>query len=275
MAPSTPSKSHNRTSSQFSTPATPETAYVLAQESQEGEDNEDGEETPTERAGSLTTPIAFDVQSGPNRDQSSHFPPREEEDDHTPMVFDLKHPDTPAEGSRSASTSRRNSQDALGRGSAANGITSAGGSASSASGSGTGSGSSYESELLEMLENDDEATDFELNEDELEEALGSDAAEPLVGRGRRRRRRKWDDEEENKDRSLFEVSCPIYQLWVQRANGQLIPPLILAHPLPLLPLLALLPYNFLPAGVVFFIPIICVLTVLSSCAHIVIVYLSW
>jgi amino acid permease len=50
---------------------------------------------------------------------------------------------------------------------------------------------------------------------------------------------------------------------------------MLAHPLPLLPLLALLPYNFLPAGVVFFIPIICILTVLSSCAHIVIVYLSW
>ena len=56
---------------------------------------------------------------------------------------------------------------------------------------------------------------------------------------------------------------------------QLIPPLILAHPLPLLPLLALLPYSFLPAGVVFFIPIICVLAILSSCAHIVIIYLAW
>jgi len=57
--------------------------------------------------------------------------------------------------------------------------------------------------------------------------------------------------------------------------NQLVPSLILAHPLPLLPLLALLPYNFLPAGVVFFIPIICILAVLSSCAHIVIVYLAW
>ena len=51
--------------------------------------------------------------------------------------------------------------------------------------------------------------------------------------------------------------------------------MILAHPLPLFPLLALLPYNFLPAGVVFFIPIICGLAVLSCCAHIVIVYLAW
>ena len=59
------------------------------------------------------------------------------------------------------------------------------------------------------------------------------------------------------------------------AHLQLVPPLILAHPLPLLPMLALLPYNFLPAGVVFFIPILCVLTILSSCAHIVIVYLAW
>ncbi|KAK8844638.1 hypothetical protein IAR55_006485 [Kwoniella newhampshirensis] len=44
----------------------------------------------------------------------------------------------------------------------------------------------------------------------------------------------------------------------------LIPPMVLAHPLPLLPLLALLPYNFLPAGVVFFVPVLCVLALLSS-----------
>lgn len=56
---------------------------------------------------------------------------------------------------------------------------------------------------------------------------------------------------------------------------QLIPSLILSHPLPLLPLLALLPYNFLPAGVVFFVPVICILALLSVCAHIVIVYLAW
>lgn len=40
-------------------------------------------------------------------------------------------------------------------------------------------------------------------------------------------------------------------------------------------MLSLLPYNFLPAGVVFFVPAIGVLATLSSCAHIVIVYLAW
>jgi amino acid permease len=43
----------------------------------------------------------------------------------------------------------------------------------------------------------------------------------------------------------------------------------------MLPLLGMLPYNFLPAGVAFFIPALCVLTALSACAHIVIVYLAW
>lgn len=62
---------------------------------------------------------------------------------------------------------------------------------------------------------------------------------------------------------------------LQEADGQLIPPLILAHPLAIFPLLAYLPYNFLPAGVVFFIPVLSVLAVLSACAQIVIVYLSW
>lgn len=56
---------------------------------------------------------------------------------------------------------------------------------------------------------------------------------------------------------------------------QLIPPLILSHGLPMLPLLGMLPYNFLPAGVVFFIPALCILVALSACAHIVIVYLAW
>jgi hypothetical protein len=50
--------------------------------------------------------------------------------------------------------------------------------------------------------------------------------------------------------------------------------LILAHPLPLLPLLPGLPYDLLPGGVVLFIPITCVLAGLSACAHIVIVYLA-
>jgi hypothetical protein len=56
-----------------------------------------------------------------------------------------------------------------------------------------------------MLENDEDPEDYDLNEDDLEEALASDPGEPLVSRGRRRRRRKWDEDEENKDRSLFEV----------------------------------------------------------------------
>jgi hypothetical protein len=51
--------------------------------------------------------------------------------------------------------------------------------------------------------------------------------------------------------------------------------LVLAHPLALFPLLAILPYSFLPAGVVFFIPVLSVLAILSACAQIVIVYLSW
>lgn len=107
------------------------------------------------------------------------------------MTFDLKHGDS--------SSSRRNSQEAAVEHTEINGV---------ASGSSSGSGSgSYDSELLEMLENDEEVTDLELDEDELDEALGEDSSgQPLVGRGRRRRRRKWDDEEENKDRSLFEVS---------------------------------------------------------------------
>lgn len=49
----------------------------------------------------------------------------------------------------------------------------------------------------------------------------------------------------------------------------------MAHGLPMLPLLGMLPYNFLPAGVVLFIPALCILTALSACAHIVIVYLAW
>jgi len=56
---------------------------------------------------------------------------------------------------------------------------------------------------------------------------------------------------------------------------QLIPPLILAHPLAIFPILAYLPFNFLPAVVVFFIPVLSVLAVLSASAQIVIVYLSW
>jgi len=125
-----------------------------------------------------------------------------------------------------------------------------------------------------MLENDELGDELDLGDSEIEEGVVSDPGEPLVGgRRRRRRRRRFDEDVEQKEMSLFEVSCVRHGSL--GADGQLVPPLILAHPLPLLPMLAMLPYNFLPAGVVFFIPIICVLTALSSCAHIVIVYLSW
>ncbi|WVW81640.1 hypothetical protein I302_103635 [Kwoniella bestiolae CBS 10118] len=142
----------------------------------------------------------------------------------------------------------------------------------------SGSGGSFNSDsVLEVLDNDEEG---EYDEEEVmtflnnnsnhDEETGTedfefDVSEPLVngsGRGKRkgrRRRRRWNEGEEKEEKGLLE----------------LIPPLILAHPLPLLPLLALLPYNFLPAGVIFFVPVFCVLALLSACAHIVIVYLAW
>lgn len=50
---------------------------------------------------------------------------------------------------------------------------------------------------------------------------------------------------------------------------------MLAHPLALFPALSNVPTEFLPAGVALFVPLFCVIAVLSACAHIVIVYLSW
>ncbi|WOO82472.1 uncharacterized protein LOC62_04G005960 [Vanrija pseudolonga] len=105
-----------------------------------------------------------------------------------------------------------------------------------------------------------DAFDFEFDEyDEEEEVSGEeiDPAQPLVRGGRRRR--KWEQEPGDGDKGLFE----------------LIPPLILAHPLALFPALAAVPYDFLPAGVALFVPVFCVLAALSLCAHIVIVYLAW
>ncbi|KAL7420299.1 hypothetical protein Q5752_005268 [Cryptotrichosporon argae] len=101
----------------------------------------------------------------------------------------------------------------------------------------------------------DEHEEFDVEDDEDEEADVS-VTDPLTSRGRRRRR--WEPEEKQ-ERGVYEI----------------IPNLILAHPLPLLPLLCLLPYNFLPAGVVLFVPFFCILAALSTCAHIVIVYLAW
>lgn len=108
----------------------------------------------------------------------------------------------------------------------------------------------------------EEDLDYEDDEDD----AGSD--EPLFRRSSTRRR-KYDDEPG--DSSLWEVSADASVT----ANAQLIPPLILAHPLALFPALAAIPHDFLPAGVALFIPLLCVIAVLSSCAHIVIVYLAW
>ncbi|ORX34982.1 hypothetical protein BD324DRAFT_582450 [Kockovaella imperatae] len=129
--------------------------------------------------------------------------------------------------------------------------------------SGSGSTSFNSDSILEILDDEEEEENNDLGLDEEEGMLEDELAEgdPLVGTsGRRRRRRKrWDEGDEKSDKSLFE----------------LVAPLVLAHPLPLLPFLSAIPSDFLPAGVVFFIPIYCVLIALSSCAHIVIVYLAW
>ncbi|BEJ11020.1 hypothetical protein CspHIS471_0104420 [Cutaneotrichosporon sp. HIS471] len=61
----------------------------------------------------------------------------------------------------------------------------------------------------------------------------------------------------------------------ERALWELVPALVLAHPLALFPALAAIPHDFLPAGVALFVPLLCVLALLSACAHIVIVYLGW
>jgi len=50
---------------------------------------------------------------------------------------------------------------------------------------------------------------------------------------------------------------------------------VLAHPLALFPVLSNVSTEFLPAGVALFVPLFCVIAVLSACAHIVIVYLAW
>lgn len=137
--------------------------------------------------------------------------------------------------------------------------------------SGSSFGSYGSDSALEVLENDEDEDDVLDEEDDLE---GLDPGEPLTGRGRKRRRRRWDDTERRKEMGLLEVRAALAKL-CKTDELQIIPPLILAHPMPLLPLLALLPYNFLPAGVVFFIPIYCVLVALSVAGHIVIVYLAW
>ncbi|WRT63511.1 uncharacterized protein IL334_000416 [Kwoniella shivajii] len=148
-------------------------------------------------------------------------------------------------------------------------------SASGSARSGSGLGSYKADTTLEILDNDEDFDEEDMmifDDEETELGTGTetgtdhdfDVAELLVSgsrrNGRKRRRRRYNDDGEDKE---------------EKGLLELIPPLILAHPLPLLPLLALLPYNFLPAGVVVFVPIFCVLALLSACAHIVIVYLAW
>nr|XP_031859917.1 uncharacterized protein CI109_004766 [Kwoniella shandongensis]KAA5526989.1 hypothetical protein CI109_004766 [Kwoniella shandongensis] len=127
--------------------------------------------------------------------------------------------------------------------------------ASAASSHSSGSRSFRSDSILEVLDDDDEPDEEDMILDDEEAELD----EPLVRNRAGRRRTRWNGDEEKQEKTLLE----------------LIPPLVLAHPLPLLPLLALLPYNFLPAGVVFFVPLLCILAILSACAHIVIVYLAW
>jgi hypothetical protein len=253
--PSTPQKRHVRNISSIpSTPTTPDTAYVLASEHMD--------DTPTRRNGpTARTRSAGDIDSTqasrrPSYETRAHGQ-EDSSDGDDDAVLDLRHTPMNERHSNQAGGSRSGS--------------SAG---SGASGSGSGSGDSYNSELLEMLENDEVGDELDMGDSDLEGGVVSDPQEPLTGgRRRRRRRKRFDEEDEPKEKSLFEVGH--IGLMYPMADVQLVPPLILAHPLPLLPMLAMLPYNFLPAGVVFFIPILCVLTALSSCAHIVIVYLSW
>jgi len=164
MSPSTPQRSHSRKFSIASTPGTPDTGYVLAQESLE--------DSPTP-AGSHA--------SRPDLDETSSLP----EIDNDATSFQLQHNLLQSNPSpRRQDTSASNS--------------------SSASGSGS---YSTDPELLEMLENDDTETDFDITEEELEDGLLSDVGDPLVSRGRRRRRKRWIEDEEVKEKSLFEVRC--------------------------------------------------------------------
>lgn len=169
MSPSTPRKTHSRTLSSLSTPGTPDTEYVLAQESLE--------ETPT-RKGTRSR------ASRPDLDLDETFQDRGDSSNNKFTSFNLQHDlgegeerafhreDTGGSGSSHASRSESYSSDP---------------------------------ELLEMLENDDIDTELDMTEEELEDGLLSDAGEPLVSRGRRRRRKRWTDAEENKEKSLFEV----------------------------------------------------------------------
>jgi hypothetical protein len=108
-------------------------------------------------------------------------------------------------------------------------------------------------------------------------------------RGRGRRKPVWDDQETSRrgQLSLLEVGCAIARsVWLRRLaepadvllacalHPQLIPPLILSHPLFLLPIIPLLPNAFLPAGVIIFVPAIVAIAGLSACANIVAVYLA-
>ncbi|GMK58416.1 hypothetical protein CspeluHIS016_0504480 [Cutaneotrichosporon spelunceum] len=112
-----------------------------------------------------------------------------------------------------------------------------------------------EQDELESDEDDRESLAFlELDEDlewddEWDDA-GSD--EPLV-----RRRRRGDETPG------------------ERALWELVAPLVLAHSLALFPALAAIPHDFLPAGVALFVPLLCIIALLSACAHVVIVYLGW
>jgi hypothetical protein len=169
MTTSTSEPPHHRTPSIISVSTTADTEYVLARESQ---DLLQQTRQSTESRASRPDPDETFLQGRSNEDNKA-------------TSFSLQHD---LEQQHQAGESRR---------------LDTGGSGSS---SPTGS-TSYNSdpELLEMLENDDIETDFDLTEEELEEGQASDVGDPLVYRGRRRRRKRWVDDEETKEKSLFEV----------------------------------------------------------------------
>ncbi|GHJ88664.1 hypothetical protein NliqN6_5066 [Naganishia liquefaciens] len=125
----------------------------------------------------------------------------------------------------------------------------------------------YDSELLEE---DEDLTEFLSENEEWEEHEMQDRGEGelfINGAGGSKRQRhgkkkRWKEAEEELQRGG------------NRSLAELVAPIILAHPLALLPLIPLLPYSFLPAGVVLFVPVFVAIAGLSACAHVVVVYLS-
>jgi hypothetical protein len=146
----------------------------------------------------------------------------------------------------------------------------------------------YDSELL----GEDSSSDSDSGNNEDWEDLEAAEQEPsgspgINGNSKGSKKAKWKEAEEELrrggNRSLAEVrTCSISYLvrapgefrYTDLSDVQLVAPIILAHPLALLPIIPLLPHSFLPAGVALFIPIFVASAGLSACSHVVVVYLS-